>query len=204
MNELQQFCVRESNGSNLWDKLRPSSQYSSRPAPCSRRSPWKFPWVCRPPRRDVLMSFVTKGKGDVRHHWDVAAYILRIGLSCVVRASHDQAAQGQPGTVAGLFGFLQHHRYWLRSVKCHLPDPMCGTRGLTGKKTTMSFHYRLPSQQLECETDLRNGVALQAIFLSLPFSFSLWLWCHHVVGHLKGNTGYTIMTTHTWQCTSTI
>lgn len=68
---------------------------------------------------------------------------------------------------------------------------MRSTRGLMGKETTVSFHYRLPSQQLECETDLRNGVALQAIFLSLR------LWCRHVVGHLKGNTGFIIMTTHT-------
>ena len=95
------------------------------------------------------------------------AYILRISLCCVVRASHDQAGRGRRGAVAGLFSLLQHHGHWLWGVKRHLPDTMCCTRGLWGRNnipisfeglpndTVITSPFGIPSEEIKL-----NGVTI--------------------------------------------
>lgn len=119
-------------------------------------------------------------------------YILRISLSCIVRASHNKTIQGRHGTIASLFSLPQHHRHWFWSEKCHLPDTMCSTSSLNGmgrkiykdaistEESQNGASQKKPSRNI----NLRYSIALW-VFLCLSFSISLCIKWSHVMRHLN-------------------
>lgn len=72
--------------------------------------------------------------------------LFRMSLSCVVRASHDQAAWRQPGAVAGLLGLVPRHDHFLWSVEGHLPDTLSCVRGLRVDSLNGQNCMIIPSQ----------------------------------------------------------
>lgn len=150
------------------------------------------------------------GKKDKHWIWRRVAYILWVGLCCIVWASHNQTVQSHHGTVASLFGLPQHHWDWFWSIKRYLPDPMCCTRILQGRwkldlissnegdAKWCKVDIRSALVTIKKKTYIRNGIGLWDVFLSLSLSFGLCIRCSHVVWHLKQEIlALLFMTTHT-------